>query len=310
MFVDLPYETQHAIGPFLSSHDLTTCVLVSREWRDIFTPSLWSHIGASPTWSMHQQAWQDTFDAGIAQGCLTRYGHFIRSINLTLNLLRLKDFLTHCPAIFPRLTSASLKCIAQDDETVADFLGRCSPTKGWKSLSLDGTGASLYFGEASAKALLKHAATLESFSLVPGFRFPSKSIHELLCSASGLKKLDLIGHIPRPDIAWETDEEPTSEFVAAGTRRESLTLQRRVYTELARLTRLKELWLGTPLWRSRSPRGSLCEIVSSSEENWIYDGLAMTLEGGMDLLKELKELKVVGLKDMAVDGLFEEAEQK
>lgn len=120
---------------------------------------------------------------------------------LTTSPFRPKAFLGRSPGStpFPHLKVASLKSIG-DDEDVAAFIERCGGgVAGWKRLSFDGTCASLRFGERSAKALLTHVGTLESFTLVPGFRFPSKDIHQLLCSAPRLKELNLVGTLQKRD---------------------------------------------------------------------------------------------------------------
>ncbi|KAG0368595.1 hypothetical protein BGX24_002763, partial [Mortierella sp. AD032] len=65
---------------------------------------------------------------------------------------------------------------------------------------------------------------------------------------------------------------------------------------LGRLTKLRELRLGLSVDPTRYPnyqRGDR-EIYRQ------YDCLAMTLDSGLDLLKGLKELRVVGLEDMEV----------
>ncbi|KAF9898296.1 hypothetical protein EC991_000311, partial [Linnemannia zychae] len=76
---------------------------------------------------------------------------------------------------------------------------------------------------------------------------------------------------------------------------ESIAIQRLVYAKLARLTKLRELRLGFPLDTSvrNYHRGD-------KEYYQQYGCLAMTLESGLDLLKGLKELRVVGLEDMEV----------
>lgn len=62
---------------------------------------------------------------------------------------------------------------------------------------------------------------------------------------------------------------------------------------LARLAKLKELKLGLELADRKQ--------VRTNRRCWRrYDGLAMTLDSGLDLLRGLKELRVVGLMDMEV----------
>lgn len=88
---------------------------------------------------------------------------------------------------------------------------------------------------------------------------------------------------------------PASRFVKSGTFQESVDLQRRVYSKLAGLTKLRELRLGYHI-------GTFCSYHDVTQKIlWRqYDCLAMTVLSGLDLLKGLKGLRAVGLEDMEV----------
>ncbi|KAF9082667.1 hypothetical protein BGX23_012224, partial [Mortierella sp. AD031] len=196
------------------------------------------------------------------------------------------------------------------------------------------------FGPKSIKALLEHAPTLEVFRLQGYPLFGSKDIQQLLCSAPNLKELDLIPldrryesgqencsldardmvesewicislevfgcqikGIPRPDITRKIVRRPATQFIVKGTVEESVDLQLKVYSQLARLTKLRELTMGIPYDTENLYKRH------DKERFRQYDGLAMSLDSGLDLLKDLKEMRMVGLKDMEV-GITNEAEKR
>lgn len=105
-----------------------------------------------------------------------------------------------------------------------------------------------------------------------------------------------IGIIPRPDITRNILDGPASGHACDGTTQESIDLQRKVYAKLAQLTKLRELTLGFPIHTKYKYKHGDKEYYRQ------YDCLVMTLESGLDLLKRLKELRVVGLEDMEVYG--------
>jgi hypothetical protein len=53
-----------------------------------------------------------------------------------------------------------------------------------------------------------------------------------------------IGNVPRPDITKEVLGEPVSKYVKSGILQESIELQRRVYSKLARFIKSRQLKLG------------------------------------------------------------------
>ncbi|KAG0317958.1 hypothetical protein BGZ97_004588 [Linnemannia gamsii] len=147
-----------------------------------------------------------------------------------------------------------------------------------------------------------------------------------------------ITHIPRPDLGLKWAVESYSwdlynryhgpsfkasylESLSSGgtcTSEESWSLQRRVYNQLARLVRLRELILETkrytiPYQDDLIPGPTVVQSDNWMDfESWIEiqncfqpDGLSMTLASGMGVLKELKALKLIGLPY----GLDREEEQ-
>ncbi len=100
----------------------------------------------------------------------------------------------------------------------------------------------------------------------------------------------------------------------------SYKVQRQVYTQLGKLTKLRELVLSLSLESAR-----LRHPVDLADYEWETEGLyydsrfqqaerqyeclSFTLESGLDLLRDLKELRVIKLNDMAV-GIDGEEEQR
>ncbi|KAG0219513.1 hypothetical protein BGX33_002458 [Mortierella sp. NVP41] len=271
-----------------------------------------------------------------ATGALRTYGHHIESLKLDEGTDSdfLAQFLEHAPPTFPRLTSAEFHDPVSDD-VVADLIGR--GTGGWRKFVVH---EYYYVGEhfrpKSIEALLKHASTLAIVRLEIAPCLKSRDIHRLLCSAPNLKELYLlsewrttdivdryldaqdvaksdwvclslevfgceIGNIPRPDITRWIDCSSPTQHVVGGTIQESIDLQRRVYAQLGRLTQLRELRLGIQLPDGRN--------YGYRDYYRLYDCLAMTLKSGLDLLKNLKELRFVGLDDMEVH-IYQDKEQE
>ncbi|KAF8933876.1 hypothetical protein BGZ58_006064 [Dissophora ornata] len=207
---------------------------------------------------------------------------------------------------------------------IADLIDRGKG--GWKKIVIYGCYECVCFDSLSAEALLKHASTLEILTMESAPGFSSKYIQQLLCTAPKLKEFYLlgperlrdnvdgtldvrdvvesewvctelevfgcqIGNIPRPDITRTIDGHPASNYVVKGTLEESIDLQRRVCSQLGRLTRLTELTLGTSF---KSYWGGVPEY------HRLYDCLSLALESGLDLLCDLKELQIFELNDMEV----------
>ncbi|KAF9098526.1 hypothetical protein BGX29_007586 [Mortierella sp. GBA35] len=283
----------------------------------------------------NKPTWRRAFLQSGKSGALLRNGHHIRSIKLDKDFFRYYFvwFLEYASSSFPQLESAEFYD-PDHPAYIIEFLERCVGEL--KELVIKEHDFGTCFGPSATKILLKHAATLEIVRLESAFLFPSESIHQLLCSAPNLKEFHILGtrkddndepvaeldandviksdwvctelevfgceirNIPRPDIARHTEDDDLveesdfieddnliedDEYVIEGTDEESITLQRGVYAQLGRLKRLRELTLGV---------GCLYNGY------WRFDCLAMTLESGLDLLKDLKELQIVRLNDMEV----------
>ncbi|KAG0372030.1 hypothetical protein BGX24_000846, partial [Mortierella sp. AD032] len=256
---------------------------------------------------------------------LKAYGHHIQSIKLK----DLHMFMDYAPSTLPCLIRAEFADPWSNVKT-ADFIGRC--TRGLRMLviheRIDGEGVK--FEYSSVAALLKHAAALEIVRIESPLCFDSKHIQQLLCSAFNLKTLDLlgeerglkrvdgfldandivdsewvctgleffgcrIGNIPRPEITHYIMGKPAKRIVVAGTHQESVELQKKVYAQLGRLTKLQQLHLGRYIDKDEWDKKGL-----SYEELWYFDGLSLSLDSGLGLLKDIKELKTVGVPDMEV----------
>ncbi|KAF9305478.1 hypothetical protein BGZ91_008745 [Linnemannia elongata] len=321
-FDDLTLEIHAWIALFLTPHDLDVCVRVSQAWRMLFHPYLWRH--ADIKWN-YDEYWEYEIAYGMEVN-----SSLIHSLRLRAFHHNMTEFLECCPRTFPHLTSAVFEDVKWwSDEEVAQFIRLSSA--GWKRLVFQAIrkdfDSYVLFESKSFEALLPHVGpTLEIVRFDTASSISGSQIDRLLCSAPKLKQayfsgyyadmdggwmdargivdskwvcLNLevfgcrIGNIPRPDITrvlpWESPEP------AYGTHLESVTLQRRIYSKLARLTKLRELRLGYMI-DTRT-----LDFLPGDREYWRqYACLAMTLESGLDLLQGLQELKVVGLEDMEV----------
>ncbi|KAF8946332.1 hypothetical protein BGZ47_000811 [Haplosporangium gracile] len=326
-FNDLPVEVQEKITPFLNHRDLATCVRVCQSWKTLFHRQLWSHIDL--VWNEDDKAWQKR----VCRALRTNK-RLVQSLKLTLETDELLPlFLDQCPVPFPNLTAVELEAPFEDsyeDEWMAGFIN--ITTDGWKRIvfrkAKDCMGI-LEFDQYPFEELLRLAApTLEVFRTYDLSLVSMAQINELLCTAPNLKELYLsggvdntpgnwldreefedlewvcsnlevfgcrIGGFPRPDITRNIDGNPASEHTIKGTFQESVNLQRQVYARLARFTKLRELTLGFPLEASDARDDKQYKDFYQQ-----YDCLAMTLDSGLDLLKGLKDLRLVGLVDMEI----------
>ncbi|OAQ23049.1 hypothetical protein K457DRAFT_25424 [Linnemannia elongata AG-77] len=270
----------------------------------------------------------DTVDA------LRANNHLIQSLRIKARFSenRLNFFLGYGLPAFPRLNSIELKgpCEYDYDEDISKFLSLTSAPMGLKNIVFDkgwNYGGYFDFGFESFNALLSHVSTLEVLRLNGKSFITSEQIDELLSCAPRLKELYLFGgnckaevncldardvaksawvcsnlevfacqirNIPRPDITRDIAGRAARVHIDEHDTplHESVELQRQVYKQLGRLTKLRELSLGFPVDTAFTP--------SEKDFHRQYDCLAMTLESGLDLLKDLKDLRVVGLEDMEV----------
>ncbi|KAF9117789.1 hypothetical protein BGW39_001798, partial [Mortierella sp. 14UC] len=329
----LPEELQEMIATYLTQHDFALCARVCQAWQRFFTPLVWRHVETNPNF-MRKLSWDDTFLQSARSGALKTHGQWIQSICLGCYPDFIQKFLLYSPATFPRLTSLTF-CNPERDDVIEDFISRASRGSGLKRLDIVGFSGFADFGGGATDALLLHASTLEVLRLDMVPAASSKDIQQLLSSAPKLREFDIIGHerdtdndeifldardvvssdwvctglevfacriggIPRPDITRQIDGEPASKYVKSGTLQESIDLHRGVYAQLGRLTRLRELTLGVSIkatWGYNS---------RTNERFRLYDCPAMSLASGMDMLKELRQLESVRLRDMEVSIMDDE----
>ncbi|KAK3839479.1 MAG: hypothetical protein JOS17DRAFT_189067 [Linnemannia elongata] len=312
-----------------------------------------SNLRPSPRILIHLQ--KLIIQGPYINGCI-RLELLRRSPNLEVLRLHIReDPLDPCSAISDVLYThcPKLKAMRVDghpsDKSLSLLLK--SSAAGWKSFMCDGSSG--FFGNLSVKALLDHAATLENVRLEGCTAFTSTKIQKFLCSAPNLRRFhgisinrldekdlalaadelilsewvcaDLesfackITRVPRPDLRRRTNGRPlTSAMHTTGTIEASYRLQRRVYEQLGRLTKLRHLVLGGDIGLNGEKNVDLTRREKANEReyfttmNWQagyqYECLSMTLESGLDLLKGLKELRTVVVEGMAT-GLLNPTER-
>ncbi|KAG0378598.1 hypothetical protein BGX24_003394 [Mortierella sp. AD032] len=340
---DLPYELQELVASHLNQGSQALCTRVCRTWYNLFNPVLWREVkcGADPFGHMKgDRSTVSSFLRSAAAGALKTNGHYIESLSLYLFQ---KDFVTlleYCPTTFPQLTAIELGgCLDSRKETLSNFTNRCSAgLKTVAFLVFDKLDKSFDLAPGPIDALSKHLHTLEILRLTGEISLDGKLLNNLLCSAPKLKELYFPGNssleyggwlagqdvahsewactdlevfaceilgIDRPGISDEYDIRNAYVTETIGsTVQGSIDLQRRVYSQLARLINLRELRLGFMF-------DEFCKIPRDpfNDYHQTYTCLAMDLESGLDLLKDLKELRVVDLHNMLV-GISKPAEQE
>ncbi|KAF9145169.1 hypothetical protein BG015_011987 [Linnemannia schmuckeri] len=205
-----------------------------------------------------------------------------------------------------------------------------------------------HFGPLSTAALLRHAPTLENVRLDGSWRLPSITMQQLLSSAPNLKRLDAIskdrsyscnfnmdaqdivngadwvctglgslkiqiGGIPRPDIKTHMNGRPFDApqdllHQSTTTMTASRAIQHKVYTQLSRLTNLRQLILGHDdverengcEEREAHSEGEYYERKATIENGYQYECLEMTLDSGLGLLGSLKGLRKLEIDAMAL----------
>ncbi|KAF9903446.1 hypothetical protein EC991_003819 [Linnemannia zychae] len=275
-------------------------------------------------------------------GALRKNAAYIESLRLQSLHRAFLQFLEYCPTTFPRLTTLDIEGLfISSEEPLSDIMSRC--TAGLKAVSLsvcDEYEAAFVLGSDLVEALSKHSNTIEILRFTGEITHRSEHLNTLLCTTPNLKELYFPGNtsvsyggrlrasdivqsewactnlkvfacqivsINRPGL---TDEchfvDSDGSVTQGGTVQESIDLQRSVYTHLARLKSLQELQLGF-IFDEFSTYTGYEEECSTHFQQW--DCLAMTLESGLDLLKDLKELRIVRLHNMTV-GIDQYAEQE
>ncbi|KAF9085401.1 hypothetical protein BGX29_001962 [Mortierella sp. GBA35] len=184
------------------------------------------------------------------------------------------------------------------------------------------------FGPLSSAALLRNAATLgtltiqQLFASAPNLkRFDAIAedrsrecdcqleVQDIVngsdwvCTSLESLKIQIVG-IPRPDIQKHMSGRPFGEHqinLHKGTMEASRDIQRQVYSQLGRLTKLKQLVLGHDdverengcHERESNSEGEYYDRCGAIESGHQYECLEMTLQSGMDLLKGLKDLRKI-----------------
>ncbi|KAF9147038.1 hypothetical protein BG015_011375 [Linnemannia schmuckeri] len=305
-------------------------------WRHIEEPLQWKSVQKRAARG-ELEDWNSIFLRCTRAGALRKNRDLIRSVkfdNCGDDFFR--DFLSNCPDDMRQLNCAEIEGLEGDDDMISTFL-RLS-VYGWKRLvfRLSDSDGCLGFGFRCSDVLQEHAETLEVLRMEAMVEiFEGSSIQTLLCSAPLLKELYLIppnrkaldetcqiegwviaegfeqgeewacmelevfgcqiGDIPRPDIIRDIFDEGQDGFVVDGTVESSINIQRGVYKQLAQMTKLRQLTLGIHY-------DTYDVNYSAHDKEYFrrYDCLAMTLESGLDLLRDLKDLEVVELDDMEV----------
>jgi hypothetical protein len=188
------------------------------------------------------------------------------------------------------------------DQNLAYLIG--SSAQGWRTLAVDThcmfgplTAAAVVRGDSG-----RHVRTLENFRVTTGILdFPSPMIQELLCTATKLKRFEgrslhrdwtpmihlsaadmvqgewackdletfhcAIRDIPRPDIKTQKNGRPLVGRLHRGdSMEESFRVQRLVYEQLGRLTKLRELVVGYRYCDGDERFGSLM-----TDEDWGWE---------------------------------------
>ncbi|KAK5827669.1 hypothetical protein F5H01DRAFT_332042 [Linnemannia elongata] len=258
-------------------------------------------------------------------GALEKNGHLVESISIQTSMFFLDNFLTGCPPTLPRLTSLSIDGAEYSDgseykndggeKDLARLLDRCSAGLRLFSFSprleeIEGVfwGREGYkIGDKTVEALIKHAATLEVVRFGGDYVCSGQQIDRLLCSLPKLKEIYFEFNCLNNYGGWlEAKKILDSDWVCLdlevlyceikgiprttfpptliilrnvnGTNQESIDLQRRVIHVSSQL----DEWINE--YRKISKR-----------RVWQYDCLPMTLESGLDVLKDLQNLRVVEL---------------
>ncbi|KAF9903451.1 hypothetical protein EC991_003824 [Linnemannia zychae] len=203
-FSGLPVEIQELVGLYLRPHDLTCCVLVSKDWQTLFNPYLWKHIGdpAPRDFGQTKKGWeraerwnQDFSESITTTKSLTKNAELIQSIRFACYDDDLfTAFMKCCPEEIPYLHKVEICGVESDDKTIAAFLklSKC----GWKKIIFQSKHPDDILGlsNQSMKVILKHVNTLEVLRLMSLFYVKNigEVLHEVLCSAPLLREFYVI----------------------------------------------------------------------------------------------------------------------
>ncbi|KAF9915603.1 hypothetical protein FBU30_001863 [Linnemannia zychae] len=191
----------------------------------------------------------------------------------------------HIRAYLPKLNSLDLKDTMLR-KAVAPLLSAC--VGGLKNIR---TQAAL--DRMSCEALVKHCDTLEVLEVMTILAFSSKTLRRVLFSSPRLKALITLDD--KPDVSKFLDGRQRYDVLTETYAGEGRHLQRRVHDRLARLTNLEELCLGHETRSNIFPESF---FDGGESEDYQYECLEMTLESGLDQLKDLKNLRVLDVQRM------------
>ncbi|KAG0071734.1 hypothetical protein BGZ89_009608 [Linnemannia elongata] len=231
--------------------------------------------------------------------------------------------------------------------------------KGWRTLGFQSQSVRYDMLDSQVvNAILEQCATLENLRISAPSSFSSSAIHQLLCSAPNLKRLDILPSELHTDyelepymlLAKDITEVKSREWVCLGlesfkcmiggiprldlesrtngwslrgieyhdpdryTTHKSRFIQRKVLGQLGRLTNLRQITLGLEMdvnlgrcydsccYESEgflSDEEYCVEMEADPDPGQQYACLTLTLEDGLDLLKDLKSLRRIRFEKMS-----------
>ncbi|KAF9136902.1 hypothetical protein BGX30_010721 [Mortierella sp. GBA39] len=257
----------------------------------------------------------------------------------------------HCPKV------VHLHMLEWCDTSDGDFAALLDASQaGWRTLGFPRSWSGpKVFGPLSSAALLRNAPTLENVRLDSAYDVSSSTVQKLFSSAPNLKRFDAIAEdrsrtcecqldardivdgsdwvctsleslkiqivgIPRPDILARSNGRPfdDDDELHKGTLEDSRRIQRRVYSQLGRLTKLKQLVLGHDdvecengcMEREMNSEGEYYDDCCTVQNGCQYECLEMTVESGVELLKDLSALKILELDAMAHGNVSSEYNER
>ncbi|KAK3848422.1 MAG: hypothetical protein J3R72DRAFT_500189 [Linnemannia gamsii] len=310
-FSDLPEEVKVLIGHALTQHQLTVCVRVCKAWKALFSPILWRHVEDSA--SRKTRRWfpgrDHTLLACIAQhGVLKLKCRYIHSLRLECSEVDFTDLQARhqLPSTLPRLRSVEFIGSSAWDKDIARFIRRGSPA-GWKQIIFRTNHHQGWcrFGKESVKEVLKHAATLEVLRVEAAWCLSSLEIQELLCGLPKLKEFLVLGavqlYVP-PDPSLKASDLVASQWVCTDLEIFGCTIEGVPPPDTKQQQGGGGGGGGNHNAKTKAHRESIhLQRQVRYNDHQSYNCLTMSLEGGLDLLHGLKELRKVGLEDMDVE---------
>ncbi|KAF9148496.1 hypothetical protein BG015_009778 [Linnemannia schmuckeri] len=221
--------------------------------------------------------------------------------NIVQPLASSKTLLVHCLQLSALCISRTQKEHYRKSTSLTCFLLLCTSVRGWNTIILRFLEDNLWLDLSAQWALREHAGTLEALFLQGCDTFGAY-IDEMLCSSPRLKRIV----VNLDDEGWPYTDPMFPGNVPDVT--EGLELQRELYRRLGRLTKLKELIVGfieddefsSLFWPTLYDDPSISLATSGGRQ----PSHATNLENGLDLLKDLKQLRRVELPDLKARGFM------